>query len=280
MKRAFTLLELIVVIAIISILISIILPCLNYAREIARNTVCKSNLRQIGLAATLYANDNKDTIWDMWDWTDNDYTIEVPIGNPVTLTGKGHLYTYVFNADEITACPKNKRKADYMAHQIINTWWDKVKYDYTFISRTRGITLFSSIKMGLLNNPNSFSPSALPPLTIPISDISISPLRNILLFVEESMYVTNYYNQDGLFGNTDQVTQRHFKDGNVLYLDGVVDKSKWSFGQNEILNEGIDNDCNDLYVKGTGPWIRLESNNRSNSTNYIERPMGFINNPR
>ncbi len=74
-KKSFTLIELLVVVAIIAVLVAILLPALASARELARRIVCKSNMRQIGIAAMMYGNDFNDTLppgarfTDVWWFT-------------------------------------------------------------------------------------------------------------------------------------------------------------------------------------------------------------------
>ena len=65
-RRAFTLIELLVVIAIIAILAAILFPVFAQAREKARTITCTSNVRQIGLATSMYVQDNDEHFPAAW----------------------------------------------------------------------------------------------------------------------------------------------------------------------------------------------------------------------
>ncbi len=98
----FTLVELLVVIGIIALLISILLPSLNRAREAANSIKCISNLRQIGLAMTMYANDNKQAV----------LPCDLRGPGPSTLVGQGYISypeltdsSSPYSNDNIFRCP-------------------------------------------------------------------------------------------------------------------------------------------------------------------------------
>lgn len=61
-KKAFTLIELLVVIAIIALLLSILMPALQKAKFAGQAIVCRNNLKSIGMAAMLYAEDHEQTL--------------------------------------------------------------------------------------------------------------------------------------------------------------------------------------------------------------------------
>lgn len=72
MRKNFTLIELLIVVAIIAILAGLLLPALNSARERARSATCYNTMKQLSLSVLGYLNNNKDTIslmttgWQMY----------------------------------------------------------------------------------------------------------------------------------------------------------------------------------------------------------------------
>jgi type II secretory pathway pseudopilin PulG len=103
-QRAFTLIALLVVIAIVAILAAILFPVFSRAREKARQVSCLSNVRQQGMAMAMYVSD-----WEAYPMYSSGPFAPDPSGYPMYFRWYDQIYAYTRNA-QLFVCPTVPRK--------------------------------------------------------------------------------------------------------------------------------------------------------------------------
>ena len=99
-RHGFTLVELLVVVAIIGLLTALLLPAVQYAREASRRANCASNMRQVGMAMMEYC----DMYGGQWPGT-TDTTLPDPVSGQYTQAWIYTIAPYVEDVDAIRICP-------------------------------------------------------------------------------------------------------------------------------------------------------------------------------
>jgi len=238
--RGFTLIEVLVVVAIIALLVSILLPSLRTARDQAKAVACQSNIRQMGVAIQCFTADHKGyypdaqrwLTWTPWYWGGKDpVEFTAPRANPVSGRQESWLLRYLKNP-EVYLCPVDNGER----------FWKDAPNEWQ--AMPAGITSYSmqgvlqQLVAGRYEGRNQAPPfaSAYPESNRMSSvwyneGILLETPARVMLMMEESElspFNDGYVDWEGYWvsgfkAQTDKLTVRHRGKGHLLMFDGHVE---------------------------------------------------------
>ena len=211
----FTLLELLVVVAIIGILVGMMLPALGTARNAAHSAVCKSNLRQLGIAMHLYIEDHGGHCMPIHN-TDKDYWFgwRESSSSRVFDRTKGYLYPYLEVTRAVEQCPSFEM-AERFDGKLVG-----YAYNYreaiTLAGKTYNKGLDATVMYNTIRSPSE--------LVVLIDGARVSD-GGAAYYTPKGYVEENYYLQVPALGcSYETVHFRHNGRANALFADWHVDE--------------------------------------------------------
>ena len=228
-RPAFTLIDLLIVIAIIAILAALLLPALSGARRQGLSVSCLNNTKQLALAWLTYAGDYNDLMVPNWPdpkaWVDAFVPTEHTLSGATNLAHirSGLLYPYI-GSDAVYQCPAAmKGRAAYPAVRQVR--------HYSLEGRMGGATADDQVKYGVIANTDWILGPDYPQYSRLSQVKNPSPIEAIT-FVDESVesvddgfFCVNATTETNQWQNSPTV--RHGNSGVFAFVDGHSEKWQW-----------------------------------------------------